>query len=340
MGRDVLRRGESLHLLGVDELTGRPTFDRAASWEVAGRRRWAYEAKLFVPSGEPITRRVLMGGVVHCMMGSQPSAPWRGLAPWQLASLSASALAEISRGVRDEGKTITGRIWTAPDGASQTQADNMANSLGRVKGGNSVIAESTAAGFGQGSTAAPKLDWKPNSTGQDHTPGNVQMLEAVQASVASAYGVHPAMFNPAATAPALREIKRLAYLSRTMPLADAIAAELSEKMGQPITITWPNMADQSVDVHLRARAFNAIATSGEGLLDYAALVSGLPPVPAEVDDDDAPPPNTGNRSGSEAGGSSEGAQPHDGLRRYNINDMPKNWAEYKLRVEHGREYAY
>ena len=211
--------------------------------------------------------------------------------------LSASALAEISRGVRDEGKSITGRVWTAPDGATQTQADNMAASLALVKGGNSVIAESTAQGFGQGSNSAPKLDWKPNSTGQDHTPGNVQMLEAVQASVAAAYGLHPAMFNPAATAPALREIKRLAYLSRTMPLADAIAAELSEKMGRTITIAWPNMADQSVDVHLRARAFNAIATAGEGLLDYAALVAGLPAVPAEVDDDDDDATRNRSRNG-------------------------------------------
>ena len=279
MGRDVLRRGESLHLPTFDLLTGRLTFDRAESWKVGGRGQWVYEASLAVPTGEPIVRQALAGGVIHCMMASQPNAPWKGQAPWQMASLSASALAEISRGVRDEGKTITGRIWTSPDGATQGQADAMASSVKSVKGGNSVVAETTAQGFGQGSHAAPKADWKPNSTGQDHTPGNVDMLVAVQASVAAAYGVHPAAFNPAATAPALREIKRLAFLDRTLALAEIIVEELSDKLGRPISITWPNMADQSVDVHLRARAFAAIAGSAAGMLDYAALVAGLPPVP-------------------------------------------------------------
>ena len=121
------------------------------------------------------------------------------------------------------------------------------------------MAESTALGFGQGAAAAPKLDWVPTSVGQNHQPGNVAMRDSVEASIAAAYGVPAAYLNMNATAPALREVKRLAFLNRTIPLSSLMAEELTEKLSAPVAIDWPNLADQSIDVHLRARAASAAA---------------------------------------------------------------------------------
>ena len=177
--------------------------------------------------------------------------------------------------MRDEAKTITGRIWTAPDGATDAQATAMGNSIKLVKGGNSVVAETTSQGFGQGGHAAPKLDWKPNSTGQDHTPGNVQMRESVQASIAAAYGLAPAMFNENATAPGIREVKRSAFLNRTLVLAEAISEELTLKLETPVSLSWPNTADHSVDVHLRARAASALMAV-EGVSVCLCTLRGRP----------------------------------------------------------------
>ena len=104
-------------------------------------------------------------------------------------------------------------------------------------------------------------------------------------AISSAYGVHPAWFAAAATAPGIRECKRLAFLSATLPLARIIADELSSKLETRIEIEWPNMANESVDVHLRARAFAAIVSAGEGQSPtYAAAVAGLPIPPAEDDE--------------------------------------------------------
>ena len=184
-------------------------------------------------------------------------------------------MAEIERGIRDESRILNGRVWVSPDGSSEAQNQAMASSIRALKGGRQVVAETTAAGFGAGSKAAPRTDWKPIDTGQHHQPGNVNMRDSVQASLAAAYGVPAAYMSMSATAPALREAKRLAFLNKTLPLAALLTEELREKLGGETSITWPNLADQSIDVHLRARAASA---AGELVQDKATLLElvGLP----------------------------------------------------------------
>ena len=100
-------------------------------------------------------------------------------------------MAEIERGVRDESRIINGRIWTAPDGASDTQKVAMGRTIGAIRGGKQVVAETVAKGLGQGALASPKADWIPVKVGQEHSLGNVAMRQQLEASIASAYGVSP-----------------------------------------------------------------------------------------------------------------------------------------------------
>ena len=162
----------------------------------------------------------------------------------------------------------------APDGATQEQAHSMAATVKAMRGGKQVVSETTAQGFGAGKTSAPSRDWVPVSVGQAHSPGNVSMRDSVQGSIAAAYGVPAAYMNMDATAAALREAKRLAFLNKTLPLAALMIEELREKLGET-SIVWPCLADQSVDVHLRARAASA---AGELVTDKATLLElvGLP----------------------------------------------------------------
>ena len=212
--------------------------------------------------------------MVHLRLPGYAESAWIGRAPWQNASLTADAMAELERGIRDESRIFSGRVWTAPDGATQAHADAMATTIGMLKGGKQVVSQTTAAGFGQGKAARPDKDWEPVSTGQVHSVGNVQMRESVESSIASAYGLPGAYTNPNATAPALRETKRLAFLNKTLPLASMFMEELSDKLASPVTISWPNLADQSIDVHLRARAATAAAelvSNMEALLELVGL---------------------------------------------------------------------
>ena len=277
MGRDVLLRGNSVWLIEVLP-TGQVQLLRASAFEVAGRTadptRWSYSLELETPGGQTIKRTAPANGVIHIMADTPPGRSWQGNPPWASAGLTASAMAEIERGVRDESRILNGRVWVAPDGSSQDQHTGMARALRGLKGGKMIIAETVAKGFGQGALAAPRADWVPVKVGQEHSVGNVGMRQQLEASLASAYGVSPLWFNPSATAPGVRECKRLAFLNCTLPLSKAIADELTAKMETLVAIRYPNLSDQSVDVHLRARGAAALGQLGVPPQD-ALVIAGL-----------------------------------------------------------------
>ena len=287
MGRDVLRSGSSVWLIELDAL-GQVQLLRASAFDVAGRSidpsRWSYELEFETPSGT-VTRRAPGNGIIHVLTDAPPGRRWRGNAPWASAGLSASAMAEIERAIRDESKIPSGRIWTAPDGSTQDQQAAMARTIAATRGGRQTVAETVSKGLGQGALAAPRVDWQPTHIGMKHEAGNATMRDSVQASLSAAYGVHPGYFNPRATAPGMREIKRLAFLNVTLPLSRILADELSGKLNSSISIRWPNMSDQSVDVHLRARGVAALVGAGASLTD-ALVAGGLEDVGLADDDDD------------------------------------------------------
>ena len=287
MGRDVLRLGNSVWLIDVSPV-GQVQLLRASAFEVSGRSanpaRWSYAMDFETPGGETVKRTSPAAGIIHIMGDTPPGRTWRGNAPWASAGLSSAALAEIERGVKEESNLASGRVWTLPDGSSDAQGQSMARTLRALRGGKMVIGETTSQGFGQGKLGAPKADWVPTKTGQDHSLGNVGMRESVQASIASAYGVSPLWFSPRATAPGIREVKRLAFLDVTVPLARAISDQLSLKLDTPVGIGWPNLADQSVDIHLRARGVLSLVQAG--VPPRAALVAaGLGEVLLANEDD-------------------------------------------------------
>ena len=297
MGRDLLLRGNSVSLIDVLP-NGQVQLLRASSFEVAGRSanpaRWSYALEFETPAGA-IKRNSPAAGVIHIMGDTPPGRSWRGNAPWQSAGLSSAAMAEIERGVRDESRIINGRIWVSPDGATADQQTAMARSIGSIRGGKQVVAETTAKGLGQGALASPKADWLPVKVGMAHELGNVGMRESMQASIASAYGVPPLWFSPRATGTAVRESKRLSFLNATILLSKAIADELSLKLDTPISIGWPNLADQSVDIHLRSRGVLSLVQAGVSPQD-SLLIAGLSGLVLANEDDDfriAPriPPN-------------------------------------------------
>ena len=278
--RDLLRYGNSVW--AVETGTGSLVLRRAARWAVEGGSldpdSWVYPLEFSAPNGDTIKRRLPAASVVHLRLGSDPGADWIGQAPWRSASLSSEALTELERGIRDESRTINGRIWTAPDGATDAQADGMARNLRALKGGRQVVAETTNQGWGQGKLASPRADWTPVKVGMAHEPGNVAMRDSVQASLSAAYGVPAAYLSSTSTGPGLREAKRLAFLNKSLPLAALMASELSEKL-TPVSIQWDDLASQGVDVHLRARAIAPLAELGadkESLLRLVGLPLSLP----------------------------------------------------------------
>ena len=191
MARDLNKTGNSVWALTVSD--GQLELERCCSWDIQGSSpnpaRWVYKVDISTPSAI-VTRTLPASGVIHLKTDSLPESPWRGRAPWESASLTADAMAELERGIRDESSLLVGRVWVAPDGASQAQVDGMGRTITALRGGKQVVSETTAGGYGQGKAAAPPAnrDWKPVEVGQAHGEGNVGMRESVQASLSAATG--------------------------------------------------------------------------------------------------------------------------------------------------------
>ena len=208
---------------------------RAARWAVEGGSldpdSWVYLLEFSAPNGDTIKRRLPAASVVHLRLGSDPGADWIGQAPWKSAFVILRSFDRTRKG--NPGRKPDHQ-WpgygTAPDGATDAQADGMARNLRALKGGRQVVAETTNQGWGQGKLASPRADWTPVKVGMAHDPGNVAMRESVQSSLSAAYGVPAAYLSSTSTGPGLREAKRLAFLNKSLPLAALMASELSEKL--------------------------------------------------------------------------------------------------------------
>ena len=283
MARDLLRRGNSVWALDV--VDGELELYRACAWAIEGNSpnpaRWQYRLDIATPSAL-ITRILPADSVIHILTDAPAESPWAGRAPWESAGLTARASAELEKSIGDESRLYAGRVWIAPDGASQAQVQAMARTVELLKGGGQVVSETTAQGFGGGASAAPPAakDWRAEHTGPAHDVGNVQMRGQVEGALSAAYGVSPAYHNVQATAPALAATKRLAYLNKTVPLAALIAAELALKLDSPgYSITWTDLASQSVDVQLRAQAAVRLVEAAQGATPEILELVGLPVAP-------------------------------------------------------------
>ena len=277
MARDLLRNGNAIY--AINTTTGQLRLERAYFYDVIGdsphAEDWLYRLEIAAPGGT-IRKTLPSTSVIALHLNAPSKSPWAGLPPWASAPLTASALAELEQAVKEESHIAAGRIWVASHGATESQVQAMGRTVASIRGGSQVVAEASNPSFGgRGeNTAAINRDWKPVSTGPQHDPGNTAMRESIQSAISASYGVPALYHSMSATAPGVREVKRLTYLNRTLPVAEMLSEELSAKL-LPVRIHWVNIADQSVDVAIRGRAAAQLRDLGE-VSDLTMLTVGLP----------------------------------------------------------------
>ena len=119
IARDLIRRGESIHLILTD--TGElGIITLWVSWDIRGEwteDSWEYRVDLFGPSGN-ITRLVPASSVIHCQIQSyDPARPWHGLSPVSLGYFySGNLAANLENRPFRTGNRRAGRVsLTSPD---------------------------------------------------------------------------------------------------------------------------------------------------------------------------------------------------------------------------------
>ena len=170
IGRALCRSGEIVFDLQVTggRLVMLPASAAYVTTGSGDRRTWLYTVTVDGP-GSTMTVYRGRSAVAHLQYMVDPVRPWIGRPPWASASLSAILLGAIERQLAGEAGSALGYILPTPDvgdrgqeGADADEEEDPLTSLRRdlaAAGGRTVLAPTTAAGYGAGPGAAPSKDY-------------------------------------------------------------------------------------------------------------------------------------------------------------------------------------
>lgn len=269
VARSLGLRGEAVFLI-------RDRLIPCSDWDIATVNGEPRAYRIGIPdAGGGRTETVLAAEVLHVRHGSDPVAPWTGTAPLKRASLSASLLHEIEEALRDTYRDAPfgSQVLPLPDSSPDDMAA-MRNTFTGRRGGTLVlegVAQAVAAGM------HPQQGQRREDLSPDLKRTEAALhLDQARGAVAMCFGVLPAMLNPAAAGPVVREGQRHLATWTLQPLAELIAEEASAKLGGPVSIDV-HRALQSYDVGANARALatmvQALATAKEAGLSDAQLAA-------------------------------------------------------------------
>ncbi len=279
MARDMIRRGESVHVIDVDRDGVRLT--PAGSWDVRGRfdpNTWRYRVDLFGPSGN-ITRHLPGASVVHARYSVDPARPWLGIGPLGWARLTGRLHASIEDALADESAGTRGHVLPMPAGPDAAGDDDdtddpNAKLRADIAGlrGRTALVETVAHAWGEGRSAAPQADWRPQRIGANPPPSLATLRSDSGMAVLAACGVSSDLFMPG-DASGQREAWRRFLHGSVQPLGDLLAGELAVKLDVPgLRLNFDRL--MASDLSGRARAFGSLVQGGMDA-ERAAALAGL-----------------------------------------------------------------
>ena len=285
IARSLVRRGESVFLIQVKG--GAVRLIPCGSWDVRGgweRESWFYRLDTFGPSGNT-THFVPGSAVLHPMYSYDAARPWLGLSPLQWASLTGTLAANLESKLGEEAGGSVGHLLPVPqdpangdsdgdgedDEADEKPLDALRSDLANLHGRTALV-ESVAGGWGEGKSAAPMFDWKPQRFGASPPQTLAVLRSDAGQAVLGACGVPVSLFTDA-DGTAARESWRRFVMGSVEPVAALVAAELSSKLEIPglrfgFESLWAH------DLAGRAQSFKAFVAGGMDV-ERAAALSGL-----------------------------------------------------------------
>ena len=273
IGRDLIRVGESLHVIRY--MGDRLMLVPASTWYWQGDAdpaTWLCTATAYGPSGSS-TWRVPQSSVIFVAWGSPTARPYHGLSPSSWAADTARLNANAERSLADEAGGPVAQLLPVPqDGGDDSDDDPLAMLRKDIRDakGKALLVETVASGWGEGKTAAPQSDWQQRRLGPQPTEAMVRLADAAFARVLAASGCSPALFDDA-DGTSKREALRQWHLGTVQPLARLLEHELSTKFQVPVTLRFDLY---NVDLAGRAQAFQKLVAGGVAV-NEALMTAGL-----------------------------------------------------------------
>ena len=189
-----------------------------------------------------------------------PSTPWRGVGPFQASSLTGALLANLEKTLAAEAGAPSGYVLPTPKDGADTGA--LQATMKTLRGRTGVV-ETTAAGWGQGNSLAPRQDWAVKRFGSD-PPSELRELreDAAEAVVSTCLPPGLAFGNTDGTA--AREATRRWFHTSVAPMRT--------KLEMPgLTLSFPALEAFASDTVGKARTVGQLV--GAGIDVEKALVS-------------------------------------------------------------------
>ena len=275
VGRDLVRRGQSLHVIRLRD-DGGVRLAPAADWSWQDGSddpaTWNVRATCYGPAAS-VTRLVPAGGVVFVTWSVTAGTPYAGAGPLSLASTTARLNAQSERSIADEASGPVAQILPVPsDGGDGEDEDPLAELKLDITGarGRAVLTETTSAGWGEGRMAAPAADWKAQRLGPAPTEAQARIARDSFERVLAACGYPPSLAIDS-DGTSQREGLRRWHLGTVVPLARILEAELSRKLEAEIRLRFDTYP---LDMVSRAQVVSKLVQAGVAL-DVATMAVGL-----------------------------------------------------------------
>ena len=277
IARNLIRRGDSLHLIEVEG--GEIRLSPVGTWDISGGDReggWMVRADLFGPSGSRSVSRP-WDAFIHCRYAVDPSRPWRGVGPLGWASDTGLLAANLEKRLGEEAGGAVAHLLPVPSDGGDGSGDDPLAALKpdiRKGKGRTLLVETTAAGYGEGRSAAPQRDMVPSRLGADPPDVLGSLRSDAALSVLGACGVPPSLASTVSSdGTAQRESWRRFLHGSVQPLSLLIAEELGEKLDVPgLKLSFDSLF--ASDLSGRARAFQSMTKAGLPI-EKAAGLAGL-----------------------------------------------------------------
>ena len=274
IARNLIRRGEDVHQVVVEG--GAVRLQPIGSWDVRGGPResdWWYRVDEFGPSGN-LTHFVPSAAVLHCRYAVDSARPWYGIGPLGWARNTGTLAANLEVRLGEEAGGAVAHLLPIPaDGGDGGDDDPLAKLKADLRAGKgrTLLVETTASGWGEGKSAAPMQDYRPQRIGAD-PPATLPSLRTDAAlSVLSACGV-PVSLATDSDGTSQREAWRRFVMGAVEPLLETVGMEVAAKLETRVTFNLDRL--WAHDLAGRAASFKAMVTAGMEI-ERAAGLSGL-----------------------------------------------------------------